>query len=328
MSAGFDMELILSRPYLTRKQITRAQRNTIPDLRVYTQKKLQVLKYLSDLCVYMLLPRRTLETTIYYYDRYHLFNVFETEMVYPLATACLLLSCKQTETIKKLNEICITSFRVRKVPNVTTEMVEALRKRALQLELRILEACSFDYRINNFLHIDECIVKAGKKISCSKEVCYTAWLIAYDVLKTDIMLIIPQHSIAVAVLKVAEDLLKTNNTAWNQDIYTELSTDIKSVSEAYFEVVNFYINMFDSCELRSNFVAPPSGPAPEITLKSFIDLKQEAGPEHGLDEVSNEMVDRDRLLAVDMHSQIVRERRHVLSRSLVIEEQKSLHQTS
>lgn len=324
MSSGFEMELILSRPYLTRKQITRAQRNTIPDLRVYTQKKLQILGYLSDLCVYLMLPRRTLETTIYYYDRYHLFNAFETEMVYALATGCLLLSCKQTETIKKLNDICIASFRVRKVPNVTTEMVEAFRKRAFQLELRILEACSFDYRINNFLHIDEYIVKVGKKMECPRDVCYVAWLIAYDVLKTDIMLVVPQHSIAVAALKISEDLLKTKHVQWNSEVYNELSTDIHSVSEAYFEVVNFYINMFDSCELRGNIMPSQIESVPDITLKSFIDLKQDAGPQRGLNEVSNELIDRDLFLAIDMHSQTVRERRHVLSRRLVTDEQSSL----
>lgn len=318
MSTGFETELILSRPYLTRKQITRAQKNTISDLRSYTLKKLIILKYLSDICVHLKLPRKTLETAIYYYERYHLFNNFETELIYAVATSCLVLSCKQTETLKKVNEICVLSFRLRKVIKVTPEMLENLKKRIFQIELRILEACSFDYRINNFLHTDEYIVKIGKALQLDMEICHLAWLIAFDSLKLDVILIVPQHTIAMASLKIAYEIFDKKD--WPVSRYNEFNTDEHSVNEAYFEIINFYMNTFDICELKDNIPVE----YPPVSLEKFIELKRIAGTQRGLNELSNEEIEMDPYLNASRSTEI-KERRHVLSSKLVIEESNSLN---
>lgn len=318
MSSSFEAELILSRPYLTRKQITRVQKNTISDLRSYTQKKLAIIKYLSDMCVQLKLPRKTLETSIYYYERYHLFNAFETELVFLLATSCLVLSCKQTETLKKINEICQISYKVRKINNITSDMIETFKKRIFQSELRILEACSFDYRVNNFLHTDEYIVKIGKKLGLERKVCHLAWLIGYDVLKSDILLIIPPHAIAIAILKISVELFKnksSENMNWFDVKYSDFETTGKLVNEAYFEIINLYINTFDICDLSSNIPID----YPHIGIESFIELKQVEGRQKGRIELSNEDIERD-LYLTNVRSMNVRERRHVLSPKLVIDE--------
>ncbi|SMN18620.1 similar to Saccharomyces cerevisiae YJL006C CTK2 Beta subunit of C-terminal domain kinase I (CTDK-I) [Maudiozyma saulgeensis] len=329
MSSSFEAELILSRPYLTRKQISRAQKNTISDLRTYSQKKLLIIKYLSDMCVQLKLPRKTLETAIYYYERYHLFNAFETELIHLLATSCLVLSCKQTETLKKINEICQVSYKVRKISKVNQDMMETFKKRICQTELRILESCSFDYRVNNFLHIDEYIIKIGKSLQLESKVCHLAWLIAYDVLKSDVLLIIPQHSIAIAILKISVELFnlkndnngnEENSSKWSNVDYSYFETNENSVNEAYFEISNFYINTFDICDLQGNIPHD----YPHIGIESFIELKQTAGSQTGLDELPNDDIDRDPFLCNSRNSS-VRERRHVLSSRLVIEEYNSIN---
>ncbi|CAB4252535.1 similar to Saccharomyces cerevisiae YJL006C CTK2 Beta subunit of C-terminal domain kinase I (CTDK-I) [Maudiozyma barnettii] len=331
MSSAFEAELILSRPYLTRKQISRAQKNTISDLRSYSQKKLVIIKYLSDMCVQLKLPRKTLETAIYYYERYHLFNAFETELIYLLATSCLVLSCKQTETLKKVNEICQVSYKVRKILKANQDMMETFKKRIWQTELRILESCSFDYRVNNFLHIDEYIIKIGKSLQLEPNVCYLAWLIAYDVLKSDILLIVPQHCIAIAILKISVELFnlqndnsanENNNTKWSKVDYSFFETNESSVNEAYFEISNFYINTFDICDLQANI--PPN--YPHIGIESFIELKQNTGRQRGLGELENEDINRDPFLN-NIRSTAVRERRHVLSSKLVIDEYNAINDT-
>lgn len=326
MSSSFEADLTLSRPYLTRKQITRAQKNTISDLRSYSQKKLVIIKYLSDMCVQLKLPRKTLETSIYYYERYHLFNCFETELIYLLATSCLVLSCKQTETLKKMNDICQVSYKVRKINNVTLDMMETFKKRICQSELRILEACSFDYRVNNFLHTDEYIVKIGKKMGFERRICHLAWLIGYDILKSDILLIVPPHSIAIAVLKISFELFKNHsseNMNWFDVKYSDFETTAKLVNEAYFEIINFYINSFDICDLSFN--VPKD--YPHIGIESFIKLKQKAGRQKGSIEVSNDDIEKD-LYLTNMRSMNVRERRYVLSQKLVIDEFNSIRDSS
>lgn len=320
MSTTFETHLVLSRPYLTRKQILRAQKNTISDRRTYNQKKLAVIKFLTDICVQLRFPRKTLEAAVYFYQRYHLFNNFETETCYSLATSCLLLSCKQVETLKKINDISTLSLRLRNI-KVSPDILDNFKKRIFQLELRILEACNFDYRINSHVHIDEYIVKLGKNLNLTYEVSHTAWIIAYDVLKLDIILVVPQHTIAMAVLKIAYEL--HNQKTWPVVDYNKYETSIESVSEAYFDIVNFYINAFDLCDLKTSF--PNMNQS--LDTESFIELKKNAGPESGLKEELDISIDED-LYLTKQREYSVRERRYVLSAASVEEESSVLKNTT
>lgn len=314
MSSNFETQLLLSRPYLTRKQLLRLQSNTITDRRAYNQKKITIFKFLSDLCLQFKFPRRTLETSIYFYQRYYVFNVFETELCYTVATSCLLLSCKQVETIKKANEICSLSLRLRSSAKVTPDIIDNFKKRVLQIELRILEACAFDYRVNNSVHIDEYVVKFGRELKQDYDTCHLAWIIAYDALKLDTLLIVPQHTIALAVLKTAYELLYSRES-WPRIRYNAFETDEFSVSQAYFDILNFFINSFSICDLRENL---PAG-VPPISIDTFIELKKNAGHEFGLKEVSEADIDADAYLTTQRDYSI-RERRYVLSPQLIADE--------
>lgn len=313
MSSVFETQLTLSRPYLTKKQLQRAQKNTIPDRRAYNQRKLVICKFLSDICIQLKFPRRTLETAVYFYQRYHVTNRFETEMCYNVATSCLFLACKQVETIKKVNEICTVSLKLRNVTKITPETLDTFKKRVFQIELRILESCSFDYRVNNSVHIDEYIVKLGKELKLNYKVCYLAWIIAYDVLKLDIILMIPQHTISLAVLKIAYEL--SNETDWPKSCYIKYGSDNDSVNEAYFDIINFYINAFTLCDLKDNL--PPGTPV--VSVDKFMELKKNAGEENGLKEMTEECLESDAYLT-KARDYSIRERRYVLSPELIEEE--------
>ncbi|SCU88150.1 LADA_0E08482g1_1 [Lachancea dasiensis] len=316
MSGTFQTQIMLSRPYLTRAQIKRAQQNTIPDRRVYNQKRLSVFKLLCDMCVQFKFPRKTLETAMYFYQRYYLFNKFETELCYDVATSCLFLSCKQVETIKKITDVATLSLRLRNVQKLSPEVVDNCKKRIVQLELRILETCCFDYRVNNSVHIDDILVKIAKDLSLDREVAHLAWLIAFDALKLEILLMVPQHTIALAVLKVACEL--TEGTSWPNIRYSLFESDEPSVSEAYFDILNFFINVFDLSDLRNNLTENLR----HIGIETFIELKKQAGLERGLKEPENILSDE---LLCGERDFTIRERRYVLTRKRINDERSSKH---
>ncbi|SCU86703.1 LAME_0D07316g1_1 [Lachancea meyersii CBS 8951] len=311
MSGTFQTQLLLSRPYLTRAQIKRAQHNTIPDRRVYNQKRLSVFKLLCDICIQFKFPRKTLETAMYFYQRYYLFNRFESELCYDVATSCLFLSCKQVETMKKITDIASMSLRLRNVLKLSPEIVDNCKKRIVQLELRILETCCFDYRVNNSVHIDDILTKIAKDLSLSREVAHLAWIIAFDALKLEILLMVPQHTTALAALKIACEL--TKGASWPSIRYSLFESDEPSVSEAYFDLLNFFINAFDLSDLKANL---PEN-LRDTGIETFIELKKQAGLEKGLKEPDNIMSD---FLLMSERDFGIRERRYVLSRKRLNDE--------
>lgn len=313
VSPAFESELCLSRPYLTKNQITYTQKKTISDRRTYNQKKLSILNFLSDLCVKLELPRKTLETSMYFYQRYHLFNNFETELCYSLATSCLVLSCKQVETFKKVNEIATLSLQIRNMAKINTETLESFKKVLYQIELRILEACNFDYRINNNAHVDEYIVKIGKTLSLDYSVCELAWLIAYDVLKLDVILIVPPPIIALATLKLANQL--SDSSSLPLHICDMLGCEEAMVDDIFFHIVNFYINAFDLCDLKYHI---PSNITP-ISIERFMELKSKAGPEVNMLDLTEEDFNYDDFLKKSRNF-TVQERRYVLSPEVIKKE--------
>ncbi|CCF60175.1 hypothetical protein KAFR_0J01080 [Kazachstania africana CBS 2517] len=314
MSDYLEAQLLLSRPYLTKNQVTRAQKNTISDRRIYNQKKLTVFKLLTDTCAQLRLPRKTLETALYYYQRYHLFNPFETELCYTLATSCLILSCKQVETLKKVNDICTTSLKLRNITKLNQEYLENFKKRIFQIELRILESCNFDYRINNAVHIDEYVIKFCKSLEFESDIAELAWIIAYDALKLETLLIVPQHSIALASLKIAFELLGLTN--WPIKKIETFGIDLMAVNEAYFDIINFYINAFDLCDLKDNL---PQKSSIMVSIDAFLELKKKAGPEVGLIEIPSSEIDADPFISSPRDFAIM-ERRYVLSQKVLANE--------
>ncbi|CCE65876.1 hypothetical protein TPHA_0N00950 [Tetrapisispora phaffii CBS 4417] len=319
MATKFESQLSLSRPYLTRLELQEAQNNTVSDVRTYLQRKNVIFGFLSELCVHFQFPRKTLETAMYYYQRYYIFNKFESELCHTVATSCLLLSCKQVETFKKANELCIMSFKLRNMNNYKQDAIESFKKRLFQIELSILETCGFDYRINSRVHIDEYIVKLGKALKLNHDICYLAWIIAYDAIRLNILLIVPQHAIALGILKITCELLGKNDMK-NMNNFNEFKTEIDSVNEAYFAIVNYYINAFDNCSLKDNL---PTHILPSVNLDSFIELKKNAGNDRGLKELGEQIRKSDKYLTTARDFTQI-ERRYVLLPQFISDEKTAL----
>lgn len=317
MPSSFESQLFLSRPYLTKNQIMCAQRNTVTDRRTYNQKKLGILNFLSELCIKLELPRKTLETAMYFYQRYHLFNSFETELCYTVATSCLVLSCKQVETVKKVNEIAILSLQIRNMIKINPNILESFKKRLYQIELRILESCNFDYRINNNVYIDEYIIKIGKTYSFDFKVCRLAWCVAYDVLKLDVILMVPSPIIALATIKIAYELYNLKH--WPLNSHEAIGADEVIVDDIMFHIIDFYINAFDLCDLKYNLPADLD----QISIETFIQMKSQLGPEINSEDVPDDYVKYDIFLNKPRQYS-VQERRYVLSSQFLKEELESL----
>lgn len=233
-------------------------------------------------------------------------------MCYDVGTSCLFLSCKQVETFKRIGEVCSTALKVRNVPRVTPDILDAFKKRVIQMELRVLETCSFDYRINNEVHIDEFIIKIGRELSFSYDCCRLAWLIAFDVLKLELLITVPSHTIALAVLKLACELL--DEIKWPNVRYNLFETDAPSFNEAYFDILNFYINVFDACDLKDHDAVRDLN----LKIETFIEIKKNAGLEYGL-TVNPIALDKDDYVSKERNFG-VKERRYVLKKDSLLEE--------
>lgn len=254
---------------------------------------------------------------MYFYQRYHLFNNFETELCYTIATSCLILSCKQVETFKKVNDIATLSLQIRNMIKISTDTLDSLKKMLYQIEIRILEACNFDYRINNNVHIDEYIVKIGKILKFDYNVCELAWLIAYDVLKLDVILMVPPPTIAMATLKLADALCDQRN--WLPGSYDVLGAQKDLVDDIFFHIINFYINAFDLCDLKYH-IPPDIVP---ISVERFMEIKSKMGPEVTMPDLTDGDIKFDYFLekSRDFTTQ---ERRYILSNEVMKEEDNAL----
>lgn len=320
MSNNNESQLVLSRPFFAKQEISRLRKFTILDLRNYNQKTLSIIKFLNDISNQLQFPRRTLETAIYFYQRYYLFNRFETEYCFTIATSCMFLSSKQVETIKKLAEICTVSLRLRGNSKVNNEMLENFKKRVLQVEQRILECCCFDFRTNTSLFMSEFIVKIGKELNIDHDTCKLAWIMAYDVLKIDLLIIVPAPVISFALLKLANNIRNPENTiVWNY-LLEEFELPEKLIFQAYFEILNMFINMFDICDLKNNSeIHSIKLDSNAISIETFISIKQKCGPEQPFEMLSEDHLDADAYIneARDFR---INERRYVLHQNLVQEE--------
>ncbi len=82
----------LSRPYLTRQQIKHAQSRTISNISIYGQRRNQIFHFLLKICVSLKFPMRCLESAMIYYQRYYLYNEFDTSSYYDIAITALFIT--------------------------------------------------------------------------------------------------------------------------------------------------------------------------------------------------------------------------------------------
>ncbi|KAL6947076.1 hypothetical protein ACO0QE_001943 [Hanseniaspora vineae] len=272
-------KLILSRPFLTPLEIQNCQRKTISDRKLYNAKKVQIFRYLQEVIIHFKFPRKTLEVTMYLYQRYYLFHPFEAGEIFDVAIAALYLGCKQVETMKKMSEIIpfCNGLKQHLMSSKINYDLEVYKKELCKYEFEILNSLAFDSRIFDLnLSIDVLLLKFCKHCELSERDSYMAWIVGLEVLKLEVLLSFPCHVIAMCCLHLTKELLElqqddATNSVLNTDKYNALLESLKLEKcnrlQCLGSIINFYVKMFEECELSKIF-------SNVCTLDNFKALQQ------------------------------------------------------
>lgn len=153
-------------------------------------------------------PQHTISTAQLLLHRFFMFHSVQ-DSGNEVVMACLFVSCKVEDTIKKLKDIMIATYYYR-YPNASdwdseSKEGDEQRKRVLAYEKMVLESICFDFRI---IHPYKYVIKFTKMLNASKSVARQAWNIARDSYKIGVCLEYPPHTIAAASIYLASKLLE------------------------------------------------------------------------------------------------------------------------
>ncbi|KAF9430393.1 hypothetical protein BGZ94_007044 [Podila epigama] len=152
-------------------------------------------------------PQHTISTAQLLLHRFFMFHSFP-DTGNEVVMACLFVSCKVEDTIKKLKDIMIATYQYRH-PNSTdwdpeSKEGDEQRKRVLSYEKMVLESICFDFRI---IQPYKYVIKFTKLLNGSKALARFAWNIARDSYKIGVCLEYPPHTIAAASIYLASKLM-------------------------------------------------------------------------------------------------------------------------
>lgn len=189
-----------SRPFLDQDQIDylRAQSNVRGP--VYSSMAQEAFQLIMAVGKAHRFPVRTMAMGMLLFHKTYLYNDPVNLQPMLVAMACLFVASKTEDTPRRAREIISTWFALKNPQNTSTSSIEAYRVKILGLERQILETVGFDFRVR---HPHKYVVKMGKLLNASQEVCRLAWTIATDAYLTDAPLKLPSHVIAFASIVLA-----------------------------------------------------------------------------------------------------------------------------
>lgn len=229
----------LARPFLTKGQIRFAHTKTIDNIPLFNQRRNQIFQYLLKICYSFKFPIRILETAMYYYQRYFIYNKFDVSIYSDVGITSLFIASKKEDTIKKLRDILSLFNQLRGV-NLSLEQFENHRKRILSLEFRLLETISFDFRS---FHSEEFLIKYNKKMAKSKDDSYMSWLILFDSYQTDLSLKYPPHIIAMSCIIISNKL--TDASLKLTTDHVKYKCDERLINECLQDLLSLYVDGFN-----------------------------------------------------------------------------------
>ncbi|KAF9181444.1 hypothetical protein BGZ51_005436 [Haplosporangium sp. Z 767] len=152
-------------------------------------------------------PQHTISTAQLLLHRFFMFNSVQ-DTGNEVVMACLFVSAKVEDTIKKLKDIMMATYNYRH-PHVTdwdpeSKEGEEQRKRVLSYEKMVLESICFDFRITQPYKY---IIKFVKMMRGSKQLAGLAWNIVRDSYKIEVCLEYPPHTIAAGSIYLASKLI-------------------------------------------------------------------------------------------------------------------------
>ncbi|KDQ11147.1 hypothetical protein BOTBODRAFT_163206 [Botryobasidium botryosum FD-172 SS1] len=157
-------------------------------------------------------PRATIATAQTLYYRFHLVFPLKDFSYHDVSMACLYVSTKMHDTLKKPRDILMVSYAVRfpelaaKTKTVGGEVemdptaVENDRRKLIGIERLVLETICFNFRVRlPFSYV----IKIGRAIGATKDLVKLAWRLAIDSHRTVAPLEFPPHTIALASIYLA-----------------------------------------------------------------------------------------------------------------------------
>ncbi|KAJ1303328.1 hypothetical protein OPQ81_011524 [Rhizoctonia solani] len=163
-------------------------------------------------------PRRTIATAQNLYHRFHLFFSMKDFDFFDVTMACLYVSTKLHDTLKKPRDILMAAYCIR-MPELAAKsktgtdvdidptILEADRHRLIAIERLILETICFNFRVRlPFAYV----IKICREFHASKELTKLAWRLSIDSNRTLIGLQYPPHTIALGCIYLAALLMSAD----------------------------------------------------------------------------------------------------------------------
>ncbi|PAV16818.1 cyclin [Pyrrhoderma noxium] len=162
-------------------------------------------------------PRRTIATAQNLYHRFHLFFPRKDFNYFFVTTACLYVSAKMHDTLKKPRDILMVSYTIRfhelvarfktsgREVEIDLAIVEQDRQNLLGIERLVIETISFNFTVRMPFPY---VIKFSRSLNISKKLARFAWRLASDSSRTFAPLQYPPHVVAMGCIYLAA-LLKS-----------------------------------------------------------------------------------------------------------------------
>ncbi|CUA68775.1 hypothetical protein RSOLAG22IIIB_03635 [Rhizoctonia solani] len=163
-------------------------------------------------------PRRTIATAQNLYHRFHMFFSMKDFDFFDVTMACLYVSTKLHDTLKKPRDILMAAYCIR-MPELAAKsktgtdvdidqtVLETDRHRLIAIERLILETICFNFRVRlPFAYV----IKICREFHASKELTKLAWRLSIDSNRTLVPLQYPPHTIALGCIYLAALLMSTD----------------------------------------------------------------------------------------------------------------------
>ncbi|RCK60788.1 CTD kinase subunit beta [Candida viswanathii] len=310
----------ISRQFFTHKEISYLHNQTIPEnLKPhYTTIKHKVFQFLFQAIKQLKFPIRVLSTTMNYYQRYYLFNLFEAnpgplefaDDPYTIAISCLLLATKVEDCIKRLKDIQTVCNKIRDVDENRiidsngNVFLDVQRKYILSIEFKLLQIIKFDFHngpITIRSNVDNLLIQFCKNLKINYRISMLSWLISFDIISTPLSLVVPPHCIALSIIIISLNLkpkeMKLSHTEEGEDDDAKIEEILKSidceelncpevlVNEAILYILDYYIHQYQYSILNAYLPATDPESGKEQVYK-FMDLKSRFNDMKIMDESS------------------------------------------
>lgn len=316
----------VSRPFFTLQELSYLHSQTIPStLKLqYASTKQQIYQFLNQVVKILKYPIRVLATTMNYYQRFYLFNKFDVATLsmqienspYTIAISCLFLASKVEDCIKKLKDIQQVCNKLRDINENTlvesngagVPFIDLQRRIILSTEFKLLQITKFDFNLGNnpsfAINVDDLLIQFCKNLGINYKISMLCWLINYDIIQTPLSLVVPPHSIALAIIIIALSLNPREMNLQHHEIGEDDEQEITKikkilseldcndfqcpevlVNEAILYILDYYTHQYDNSILQ-DYLPPIDQVTGKNQIFKFLELKQKFNDVEILNEKS------------------------------------------